>query len=80
MVHLIQDPKGETVMDPSTTADAVMSIQSRSRPTSTAGPPSQDNISQLKQRILELERKLQGRYNIIMIARKFLGVLFFYFR
>jgi beta-lactamase class A len=50
-------------MDPSTTAGAVMSIQSRSRPTSTVGPPSQDNVSQLKQRILELERKLQGRYN-----------------
>jgi retron-type reverse transcriptase len=70
MVHLIQDPKGETVMDPSTAADAVMSIQSK--PTSVAGPPSQDDVSKLKQRILELERKLQGSYNIVMIARKFL--------
>ena len=58
MVHLIQDPKGETVMDHSATADTAMSIQSK--PTSVAGPSSQDDVSQLKQRILELERKLQA--------------------
>jgi hypothetical protein len=56
MVHLIQDPKGENVMGPSTTADTATSIQSK--PTSVAGPPSQDDVSKLKQRILELERKL----------------------
>ena len=58
MVHLIQDPKGETVMDPSGTADTAMNIQSK--PTSVTGQSSQGDVSQLKQRILELERKLQA--------------------
>ena len=60
MVHLIQDPKGETVMGPSTTADKVMNVQTR--PTSTTGPPSQqEEVAQLKQRILELERELHDK-------------------
>ena len=81
MVHLIQDPKGETVMDPSGTADAAM-LSIQSKPTSVAAPSSQDNVSQLKQRILELERKLQAK-GIVMICQKFLyhsGILFLYFR
>ena len=59
MVHLIQDPKGESVMDPSGTADTAMSIHTK--PTSVTGQSSQDDVSQLKQRILELERKLQAK-------------------
>ena len=55
MVHLIRDPKGETVMGPST--DTAISIHTK--PTAANGPSSQDDVSQLKQRILELERKLQ---------------------
>ena len=58
MVHLIRDPKGETVMDHSATADTAKSIHTK--PTSVTGPSSQDDVSQLKQRILELERKLQA--------------------
>ena len=47
MVHLIQDPKGVSVMDPSMAADKAMSIQAR--PLSTTGPPSQqEEVSQLK--------------------------------
>ena len=65
MVHLIQDPKGESVMDPSGTADTAMSIQSK--PTSVTGQSNQDDVSQLKQRILELERKLQAKGIIITI-------------
>ena len=60
MVHLIQDPKGETVMGPSTTADKAMNIHTR--PTSTTGSPSQqEDVAQLKQRILDLERELHDK-------------------
>ena len=60
MVHLIQDPKGETVMGPSTTVDTAMHIQTK--PSSMTGPPSQqEEVAQLKQRILELERGLHGK-------------------
>ena len=63
MVHLIRDPIGEIVMAPST-ADTAMSIHTK--PTVANGPSSQDDVSQLKQRILELERKLQDN-GIVMI-------------
>lgn len=68
MVHLIRDPKGESVMGPSTTADTAMSIQTK--PTSTTVPPSQqdlEEVAQLKQRVLELERKLHDK-GIIMTS------------
>ena len=39
MVHLIQDPKGETVMGPSTNIDTAIHVQTK--PSSTTGPPSQ---------------------------------------
>ena len=68
MVDLIQDPKGESVMGPST-ADTATSIHTK--PTAANGPLSQDDVSQLKQRILELERKLQDN-GIVMIFWKFL--------
>ena len=71
-VQMIWDPKGESVMDPSGTIDKAMSIHTK--PMAANGPSSQDNVSQLKQRISELEIKLQakGIIIIIMICRKFL--------
>ena len=60
MVHLVHDPKGETVMGPSTTADTAVYIQTK--PMSTTGPTSQqEEVAQLRQRVLELERELHAK-------------------
>ena len=60
MLHLIRDPKGETVMGPSTTADTAVHIQIK--PLSMTGPTSQqEEVAQLKQRVLELERELRDK-------------------
>ena len=60
MLHLIRDPKGETVMGPSTTADTAVHIQTK--PLSMTGPTSQqEEVAQLKQRVLELERELRDK-------------------
>ena len=60
MVNLIQYPKGEGVMDPTTSIDrATQQHIQINKPTSMNGLTSQqDEVARLKQRVLELEKEL----------------------
>ena len=63
MVNLIHDPKGESVMDPTTSTDKAMQQHIQiNKPTSMNGLTSQqDEVARLKQRVLELEKELHGK-------------------
>ena len=58
MAHLIKDPRGETVMDHSTTMDKPNHIGTKAV-SKTETTIVQDEVSQLKQRISELENELK---------------------
>ena len=55
MVHLIRDPKGETVMDHSTSKNY---LQTKSV-SNTGTTNQQEEVAQLKQRVSELEKELE---------------------
>ena len=59
MVYLIKDPKGETVMGASTTANTAGHAQAQLALSPTGSTSQQEEIAQLKQRLLELEREMQ---------------------
>ncbi len=59
MVNLIRDPKGESVMEPTSSTDRAMQQQIQ-----TLKPPTlsqQDEVARLKQRVTELEKELHGK-------------------
>lgn len=64
MVQLIKDPKGETVMDHSTTKDK-SSYHVGSQAISDA--IMQDEVAQLKQRVSELEKELEEVIKHLMV-------------
>lgn len=57
MIHLFKDPKGETVLDPSSTGDTCTTIVKTSVPM-TEVPNQVDGVTGLKQQISQLEKKL----------------------
>ena len=64
MVNLIQDPKGESVMEPSLSIDKTTQqhIQTNKPTRFMNGSTSQqDEVAKLKQRVLELEKELHGK-------------------
>ena len=64
MVHLVKDPKGETVFEPSSSTDRKLNIV----PTKGEVTGQVDEIIGLKQRISELEKKLKEVCMIINIT------------
>ena len=59
MVNLIRDPKGESVMEPSSSTDKAMQQQIQIlKPLSSS---QQDEVARLKQRVTELEKELHGK-------------------
>ena len=60
MIHLVRDPTGESVFGPTTTTidTGAMHVETKSTAL-TEG--RRDEVVQLKQRVLELEKELNGR-------------------
>ena len=58
MVHLVKDPKGETVLDLSSSTDNKLSIITTKYVSKVEATGHLDEVVGLKQRITELEKKL----------------------
>ena len=59
MVHLARDPKGETVLDASSTTDRRLSIIPTKHVSKSEVTSHHDEVIGLRQRISELEKKLE---------------------
>ena len=59
MVHLVKDPKGETVLDPCSNTERKLSINPTKHVSKAEVTGHLGEVVDLKQRISELEKKLE---------------------
>ena len=67
MVHLARDPKGETVLDPSSTTDRKLSSIPTKYVDKAEVTGHLDEVNSLKQRISQLEKKLEEVHKILLL-------------